>query len=45
MGNLAFWPVYFIINNFNYKTKRQYRKPNKLLPSLILIHKENNVDV
>lgn len=44
-GNLVSWLIYFIISNLNYKKIKQCKKPSKLLLDLILIHKENNIDV
>lgn len=44
-GDLALWPVCFIIINFNFKTRIQRKKPNRLLLGLILIYKGGNVDI
>lgn len=43
--NLAFWPIYLIIGNLNHKTRKQRKKPSRLLLGLILIHRWNNIDI
>lgn len=43
-GNLVLWLMYFTICNLHYKTRKQYKRPNGILLSLLLIHKKEDID-